>query len=95
MNSRRPPWQDNTPQQPTVAVLQPSATASTASQGAGTGAAPTVVGVYFGVGAPTLNAMNGTLYIRRDGTAGGTTILYINSSGSNTIGNTWTAITIP
>lgn len=92
-NDRRPGrWNENTPQQPTVAVLQPVANASTVTQGAGTGAAPTVVGTYFGVGAPTVSAMNGTLYIRRDGTHGAVTLLYINTSGANTIGTTWTAI---
>jgi hypothetical protein len=78
---RRGSWQQATPQQPTIAVVQPTGTASTASQGAGTGAAPA-----------TVAAMNGTLYIRRDGTHGAVTLLYINTSGANTIGTTWTAI---
>jgi hypothetical protein len=87
-----PPWQQNTPQQPTVAVVQSTVQQTTATTGAGTGAAPTFVAVAFGVGVPTFSAMNGTLYIRRDGTHGAVTLLYINTSGANTIGTTWTAI---
>jgi hypothetical protein len=88
-------WQTTTPQAPTVAILQPTAIPSTATTAAGTGAAPSYVGAAFGVGAPTFSAMNGTLYIRRDGTAGATTLLYVNTSGANTIGTTWTGVTIP
>ena len=93
--TRRGNWQTTTPQQPTVAILQPTAIPSTATTAAGTGAAPSYVGIAFGVGAPTFSAMNGTMYIRRDGTAGATTILYINTSGANTIGTTWTGVTVP
>jgi hypothetical protein len=93
--TRRGNWQTATPQQPTVAILQPTAIPSTATTAAGTGAAPSYVGVAFGVGAPTFSAMNGTMYIRRDGTAGATTLLYVNTSGANTIGTTWTGVTIP
>jgi hypothetical protein len=88
----RPVWQRPTAQQPTVAVTQPVATPTTSTAGAGTGAAPNFVSVGFGVGAPTFRAPNGTLYIRFDGTHGGTTLLYINTSGASTIGTTWTAI---
>ena len=90
--TRRGVWQTNTPQQPTIAVAQSLPTPSTATVGAGTGAAPPFVGVAFGVGAPTFSAMNGSLYIRRDGTHATTSVLYVNTSGANTIGTTWAAI---
>ena len=89
---KRGAWNNATPQQPTIAVTTTTTTPTTATTAAGTGSAPSYVGVAFGVGAPTFSAMNGTLYIRRDGTHGGTTLLYINTSGANTIGTTWTAI---
>lgn len=92
---KTPMWQTNTPQQPTVAVVQTTAISSPLIAGAGTGAAPNFAGVAFGVGAPTFRAANGTLYARFDGTAGATTILYINTSGASTIGTTWTAVAIP
>jgi hypothetical protein len=91
-NVRRGAWQSNTPQQPTVAVVQNTSVPSALSAGAGTGAAPNFVGVGFGTGAPTYRAPNGSLYCRFDGTHGGTTALYINTSGASTIGTTWTAI---
>jgi hypothetical protein len=90
--SRQGKWQTNTPQQPTVAILQPTVAPSPLVAGAGTGAAPNFTGVAFGVGAPTFRAANGTLYARFDGTHGAVTLLYINTSGANTIGTTWTAI---
>jgi hypothetical protein len=88
-------WQQNTPQQPTIAVVQNVVVPSPLSAGAGTGAIPNFVGVGFGVGVPTFRAANGTLYIRFDGTAGATTILYINTSGASTFGTTWTAVASP
>src|SRR5260221_403870 len=45
------------------------------------------LGVYFGVGAPTITAAQGSLYIRTDGTTN-VTRAYINTTGSTT----WTAI---
>jgi hypothetical protein len=63
--------------------------------GAGTGAAPNFYAPGIGVGAPTYRAPNGSLYSRFDGTSGATTILYVNTSGANTIGTTWTAVTVP
>lgn len=93
--SRRGSWANNTPQQPTVAIVQPTTVPSGLTAGAGTGAAPNFIGVAFGVGAPTFRAPNGSLYSRFDGTTGATTILYVNTSGANTIGTTWTAVTVP
>lgn len=90
--ARRGAWQTNTPQQPTVAIVSPTTVPSGLTAGAGTGAAPNFVGVAFGVGAPTFRAPNSTLYCRFDGVHGSTTALYINTSGANTIGTTWTAI---
>jgi hypothetical protein len=90
--ARRGKWQDNTPQQPTVAILQPVSIPTTSSAGAGTGAAPNFVAVGFGVGVPTYSAPNGSLYSRFDGTHGAVTVLYVNTSGASTVGTTWTAI---
>jgi hypothetical protein len=97
MSNARPPrshgaWERVTAQQPTVAIMQPVTVPSTLTAGAGTGTAPNFVGIGFGVGAPTYRAPNGSLYSRFDGTHGATTVLYINTSGANTIGTTWTAI---
>lgn len=89
---KQPIWQQVTPQQPTIAVAQPVAIATTTTAGAGTGAAPNFVSIGFGVGAPTFRAPNGTLYARFDGTHSGTTLLYINTSGASTFGTSWTAI---
>jgi len=44
-------------------------------------------GIFWGTGAPTLTAAQGSIYLRRDG--GASTRLYSNTSGSNT----WSAIT--
>lgn len=97
MNTTRktPMWQQNTPQQPTVAILQPTTVPSGLTAGAGTGAAPNFVGVAFGVGAPTFRAPNGQLYVRFDGTSGASTLLYINNSGASTIGTSWITVTLP
>lgn len=48
----------------------------------------TVLGVYFGSGAPTVSAPQGSLYLRTDGSSTSTRA-YINTDGSTT----WTAIT--
>lgn len=93
--SRRGPWQTNTPQQPTVAVVQATAVPSGLTAGAGTGAAPNFVGLGFGVGVPTYRAPNGSLYMRFDGTSGASTLLYINNSGASTIGTSWITVTLP
>lgn len=45
-------------------------------------------GIFFGTGAPTLNAAKGSLYLRRDGSGTGDRA-YINTDG----GGTWTATT--
>jgi hypothetical protein len=46
--------------------------------------------VYAGTGAPTFNALNGSIYLRSDGTPG-TDTFYVNTSGASTTGTTWTA----
>jgi hypothetical protein len=45
-------------------------------------------GVFFGVGAPTLSAAKGSIYLRSDGSATNNR-LYVNTDG----GTTWTAVT--
>ncbi len=47
-------------------------------------------GVFFGSGAPTLSAAQGSLYLRSDGSSTSTRAYINNSAGS---GTTWTAIT--
>lgn len=54
----------------------------------GTGAGG-VLGVYWGSGAPTISAGQGSLYLRTDGASG--TRAYINNSSGS--GTTWTGIT--
>jgi len=46
-------------------------------------------GVYYGNGAPTLSAAQGSLYLRSDG-ASNVTRMYINNSAGS--GNTWTSV---
>ena len=46
------------------------------------------LGVFFGSGAPTLAAAQGSLYMRTDGSSTSTR-MYINTDGSTT----WTAVT--
>lgn len=46
------------------------------------------LGVFFGSGAPTLSAAQGSLYIRTDGSSTSTR-LYVNTNGSTT----WTSVT--
>jgi hypothetical protein len=48
----------------------------------------TNLGVFFGSGAPTLSAAQGSLYLRTDGSTTGTR-MYVNTTGSTT----WTAVT--
>ena len=45
-------------------------------------------GVFFGSGAPTLSAAQGSLYLRSDGTGTGNR-MYVNTNNSTT----WTAVT--
>lgn len=47
-----------------------------------------LIGIYFGTGAPATSAPKGSLYLRTDG-SGTTDRAYINTNGSTT----WTAIT--
>jgi len=46
------------------------------------------VGIYFGSGAPTISAAQGSLYLRTDGSSTSTR-LYVNTNGSTT----WTNVT--
>lgn len=46
------------------------------------------LGVYFGSGAPTVSAAQGSLYMRTDGSSTSTR-LYVNTTGSTT----WTNVT--
>jgi len=48
----------------------------------------TNLGVFFGSGAPTLSAAQGSLYLRTDGSTTATR-MYVNTTGSTT----WTAVT--
>lgn len=48
----------------------------------------TTLGVYFGSGAPTISAAQGSLYLRTDGSSTSTR-LYVNTNGSTT----WTNVT--
>lgn len=50
------------------------------------------LGIYFGSGAPTISAYTGSLYVNVAATTT-TTRLYINDSGANTSGTTWTTFT--
>lgn len=50
--------------------------------------ASAVLGVYFGSGAPTVSAPQGSLYLRTDGSGTGSR-MYVNTNGSTT----WTAVT--
>ncbi len=71
----------------TVAVL--NATAPVAGGSAAFLATSTAgLGVYFGSGAPTVAAAQGSLYLRTDGSSASTRA-YVNSDG----GKTWVAIT--
>lgn len=45
-------------------------------------------GIFFGSGAPTLSAAQGSLYLRSDGSSTSTR-MYVNTNGSTT----WTAVT--
>ena len=51
----------------------------------------TNLGVFFGSGAPTIAAAQGSLYLRTDG-ASTSTRLYVNTTGSTTWTNVTTAI---
>lgn len=66
-----------------------AATATTAGgvQAIGLGTT-TALGVYFGSGAPTVSAAQGSLYVRTDGSSTSTR-LYVNTTGSTT----WTSVT--
>jgi hypothetical protein len=46
------------------------------------------LGVFFGSGAPTLSAAQGSLYLRTDGSSASTR-LYVNTNGSTG----WTSVT--
>lgn len=71
-----------------VAIFK-AATATTAGgvQALGLGTT-TGLGIYFGSGAPTISAAQGSLYVRTDGSSVATR-LYVNTTGSTT----WTNVT--
>jgi len=75
-------------------VGQPSFMTTTAPPAAGTSTAgiklssTANLGIYFGSGAPTFSAAQGSLYIRTDGSSTSTR-MYINTNASTT----WTAVT--
>lgn len=56
-----------------------------------------VCGLYSGYGSPNgvISAKNGSLYMRYDGTAAGSTLWYYNSTGASSTGTAWTALTLP
>ena len=68
-------------------VATPAAGAATARLVFGTTAG---FGIYYGSGAPTVSAAQGSLYLRSDGSTT-TSRAYINNSAGS--GTTWTAIT--
>jgi hypothetical protein len=45
--------------------------------------------IYAGNGAPTFSALNGSIYMRFDGTPG-TNVLYTNTTGASSTGTSWT-----
>lgn len=73
-----------------------SVSSTTATPAAGSTAARLLFGttagfgIYYGSGAPTVSAAQGSLYLRSDGTGTGDRIYVNNSAGS---GTTWTALT--
>lgn len=54
----------------------------------------TFIKILGGSGVPTLSAVNGSLYLRQDGPSASTS-MYVNTSGANVTGTTWTAVAIP
>lgn len=75
----------------TGAVTAFSGTAVPAGGTAGAGvlmSSTANLGIFFGSGAPTLSAAQGSLYIRTDGSSTSTR-LYVNTNGSTT----WTNVT--
>lgn len=79
-----------------AATNQVTVCAATATPASGSTAARLVFGttagfgIYYGSGAPTVSAAQGSLYLRSDGSSTSTRAYVNNSSGS---GTTWTAIT--
>jgi hypothetical protein len=74
--------------------MQSTTTTAPGATTPGTGSAPAVASLYWGIGVPTFSAPNGSLYARFDGPAASTT-LYVNTSGASTTGTTWSAVTVP
>ena len=73
-------------------VLSGTAVPSGGTTGAGLKMSSTAnLGVFFGSGAPTIAAAQGSLYLRTDGTSTSTR-LYVNTTGSTTWTNVTTAI---
>jgi hypothetical protein len=83
-----PPTNEDGLQTNKVAVLK-AATATPAGGVQALGLGTTAgLGVYFGSGAPTITAAQGSLYVRTDGSSTSTR-LYVNTTGSTT----WTNVT--
>lgn len=72
----------------TVTALNATATTSGGASAAGLAMGTDLLGVYFGTGAPTISAPQGSLYLNKAGNSTSTR-LYVNSSGSTT----WVAVT--
>jgi len=73
----------------TAAILSGTAVPAGGTAGAGYKFSSTTnLGVFFGSGAPTLSAAQGSLYLRTDGTTTNNR-MYVNTNGSTT----WTAVT--
>ena len=73
----------------TAAILSGTAVSAGGTAGAGYKFSSTAnLGVFFGSGAPTLSAAQGSLYLRTDGTTTNNR-MYVNTNGSTT----WTAVT--
>jgi hypothetical protein len=70
-------------------ILSGTAVPAGGTTGAGYNMSSTTnLGIFFGSGAPTLSAAQGSLYLRTDGTTTNDR-MYINTNGSTT----WTAVT--
>jgi hypothetical protein len=73
-----------------LSLLNTTSVPAGGTAGAGLNLSSTTnLGVYFGSGAPTLSAAQGSLYLRTDGASNVTRMYVNNSSGS---GTTWTAV---
>lgn len=72
----------------TVTALNATATTSGGAAAAGLAMGTDLLGIYFGTGAPTISAPQGSIYLNKAGNSTSTR-LYVNSNGSTT----WVAVT--